>query len=1038
MDRMKMKKYICLWILLLGTITGLSAQESVVVKGKVLNAGNKQPVSEVQISSLNAAATVLTNDKGEFSIQVTDPKALLLFKSSGYLENEVALLGRTALTVYLLPENSAMYSDDYEGIYGKMKTRNRIGTALSVNQKDLSGALSNVDDALTGKIPGVQVLNKGGMPGTGSLVNVRGIRSLVAENTPLIVVDGVPYLPDAGISTVISGFSRNIFAPINLKEVESVTLLRGADAAMYGSMGSNGVLLINTQRASDMETKIEFQTVDGVGFMQKRFPVLGAEAFKNYISDVAETKYTDLNELTTDFPFLKDDPDDHYRYLYDNNTQWQDEIYTPAVSSENVLKITGGDAIATYALSAGFLSNKGVVKNTQQQKYYTRLNSNINITKKLEMSFGVGFNYGKYDLMEQGLVQETNPMLAAMLKSPLLSIFKQDPYRNNLPDYNPVQIFGISNPVAIINDVAAESRAYDVLVNLGLNYRITPFVSLDVLGGLYYNYTKEKIFIPGKSSGAIAPLQDGLAENTVRGGTGEGLSFYVKAAAIYSRLFNNLHEVSAKLGYQLMSSRRELDGGNGINTPSDFYHTLGDASEGRQITGYIDQTRWINTFLNVNYGFNHQYYVGATVGLDASSVYGKNSGRAFWMPAVQLAWKAKNASFLRDCDFIGNLVIRGEYGMNGNSRYSYKYSRYYYESVALRDAAAMVRAGLPNLKMKPEKNITAGVGADLGFWGNRINFSVDLYQETTKDMVLNKKMAPAYGFTTMYDNAGELQTRGVEASFSLTLLDKNSFRWVIGGNIAAYNTEVKSLGGAKSRLVGVMDDVQLYSRVGGAPNVFWGYRMDKVIASKEEANRLGLHNAGGARFGAGDVVFTDQNGDKIINENDMVELGNPAPDFYGGFYTQLNYKGFALSANFTYSYGNEIYNGLRREMEKMSDFGNSSQTALRRWTSDGQVTDIPKAIYGDPMGNSRFSSRWIEDGSFLKLKELTFSYTTGHKVLFFNNMKVFITGENLLTWTKYNGLDPEFGYTYSPEYAGMDLGLTPLSRNVKVGLILNF
>ncbi len=1033
-----MKKYICLWILLLGVAIGVSAQNTVVVKGKVLNASNKLPINEVQVSSSDAASTVLTNEKGEFSIQVSDPKAILLFKGIGYLESEEALMGRSALNVYLLPENTVMYSDSYEGIYGKMKTRNRIGTALSVNQKDLSGALSNVDDALSGKIAGVQVLNKGGMPGTGSLVNVRGIRSLVAENTPLIVIDGIPYLPDAGISTVINGFSRNIFAPVNLKEVESVTLLKGADAAMYGSLGSNGVLLINTQRASDMETKIEFQTVDGVGFMEKRFPVLEAESFKNYISDVAETKYTDLNELTTDFPFLKDDPDDHYRYLYDNDTKWQDEIYTPAVSSENVLKITGGDAIATYALSAGFLSNKGVVKNTRQQKYYTRLNSNINITKKLEMSFGVGFNYGKYDLMEQGLVRETNPMLAAMLKSPLLSVYKQDQYRNNLPDYNPVQIFGISNPVAVVNDIDAESRAYDVLVNLGLNYHLNPYISLDVLGGLYYNYTKEKIFIPGKSSGAIAALQDGLAENTVRGGTGEGLSFYVKATGVYSRIFNNQHEVSAKLGYQLMSSRRELDCSNGINTSSDFYHTLGDASEGRNITGYIDQTHWINTFLNLSYGFDHQYYIGATIGLDASSVYGKNSGRAFWMPSVQLAWKAKNASFLRDCDFIGNLVLRGEYGMSGNSRYSYKYSRYYYESVALRDAAAMVRGGLPNLQMKPEKNITANVGADLAFWGNRVNLSVDFYQETTKDMVLNKKMAPAYGVTSMYDNAGELQTRGLEASFSWTLMDKNDFRWVVGGNIAAYTSEVKSLGGAKSRMVELADDVRLYSKVGGTPNVFWGYRVDGVIASKAEAGSLGLHNSGGSLFGAGDIAFQDQNGDKIINEKDMVELGNPAPDFYGGFYTQLNYKGFGLSANFTYSYGNEIYNGLRREMESMSNFGNQSQTALRRWTSDGQVTDIPKAIYGDPMGNSRFSSRWIEDGSFLKLKELTFSYTAGRKVLFFNNLKVFVTGENLLTWTKYKGMDPEFGYTYAPEYAGMDLGLTPLSKNVKVGLILNF
>lgn len=1033
-----MIKYISLAILLLYFTAGMSAQSLITVKGKVLDAASKLPLENVQVSSLSAKSTALTNDKGEFNIEVSDPKGILEIKSVGYFSHELALLGRTNLTVYLLPERSVMYSDDYEGIYGNMKTRKKLGTVASINKKDLSEALSAVDDGLAGKMAGVRVLNKSGMPGSGSLVNIRGTRSLVAENTPLIVVDGIPYLPDQDVSSIINGFSRNIFAPINLKDVESVTLLTGAEAAMYGSLASNGVLLINTQRASDMETKIEFQTVDGVGFMKKRLPVLGVDAFKNYISDVAETAYTDLNKLTEDFPFLKDDPNNHYAYLYNNNTDWQEEIYTPAVSSENVLKIKGGDAIATYALSAGFLLNQGVIKNTKQQKYFTRLNSNINITKKLEMSFGVGFNYGKYDLMEQGMSYETSPLLTALRQSPLLSIYKQDQYKNNLPSYNPVQIFGISNPVAVVNDINAESRAYDVLVNLGLTYRMTSFITFDVLGGLYYNYAKENIFIPGKSSKAIAPLMNARAENTVRSGTSEGLSFYVKATGNYNRIFNNTHEVSAKLGYQLMSSRREQDNGSGINSASDYYQSLSNSLENKSITGYIDEVHWMNAFANVLYGFNHQYYIGATVGLDASSVYGKNSGRAFFMPSGQVAWKAKNASFLRDNETISNLVIRGQYGMNGNSRYSYKYSRYYYESIPLRTTAALVRAGLPNLQMKPERNFTANVGADVAFWGNRLNLTVDLYQELTKDMVLNKKMAPAYGFRTMYSNAGELKTNGLEASFSVNVLAKKDLNWVIGGNIATYRSEIKSLGGAKVREVEMNNGVVLHSEVGGTPNAYWGYVMDKVISSKAEASRLGLRNSAGELFGAGDIAFQDMNGDKIINENDMVKIGDPSPDFYGGFYTQLNYKNFGLYANFTYSYGNDIYNGLRRSMESMSDYGNQSVVADRRWTSDGQVTDIPRAYYGDPIKNNRFSSRWIEDGSYLKLKEITLSYTTTRKVLFFNTLKAYITGENLLTWTKYSGFDPEFGYSYAPEYAGLDLGQIPLSRNVKVGLILNF
>lgn len=1036
-----MTKYICSGIMFLFISLSVSAQELITISGKVLSADKKRPVTNAQVSSREAKSSVYTTEDGTFTMDVYKSNATLTIKAEKYFEKEVALLKRTKINVYLLPAKDVMYSDAYQSSEGRRKTTEKITTAVSIQQKDLSQGYMSTADALVGKIKGLRVQNKSSMPGEGSVVQLHGLRSLVAENTPLIVVDGLPYLPDLEVSPVITGFSKNIFAPTNLKDIESITLLKGADAAVYGSLGSNGVIVIETEKASDLETKIQFHTVEGIGFMNKKIPVMESEAFKNYIADIGETKYTDLNEMMDIFPFLKDDPNDHYNYKYDNNTDWQKEIYTPSVSSENILKVKGGDAIANYALSVGYLYNKGVVENTNRSKYYTRLNSNINITKRFKIFTTIGFNYGNHQLMEQGMSKETSPLLTALYKSPLLSVYEQNRFKQDLPNFNPVQQFGISNPKSVVSDVAAKSKSYDVIVSIGGDYQLNPFINFQVQGGMYYNYTKEDMFIPGKSSGTIAPLMDGLADNIVRSGTGEGNSYYIKGSARYSRVFNNKHDVSASIGYQLLTSKKEQDCGSGINTPSDFYQSLGNVTTAykRDIVGYIDKWRWMDAYIIANYGYDYQYYIGVSAAVDASSSYGINSGRAFIMPTVNAAWKMENSSFLRDIDWIDQLTIRGEYGTNGNSRFSSKYGRYYYTSAPLRDVAGMIRAGLPNLQLKPEKNITANVGADFAITGNLLNISVDFYEERTKNMLIDKKMPAVYGYSVMHDNAGEMKTRGAEANVSVNLFAKKDFNWTVGANIATYKTEVVSLGEAKTRMIYFSDGSQLRTEAGQAPNLFWGFGTEKnVYASRAEADAAGMVSQGGRAFTAGDVKFVNLNGDNVINDNDMMTIGDPTPDFYGGFYTNLRYKGINLFANFTYSYGNDIYNAVRRSTESLSGWANQTQTAERRWTSDGQVTDIPKAVFGDPIDNSRFSSRWIEDGSYLKLKEITLSYETDRKILFFNRLKVYVTGENLLTWTKYSGLDPEFGYSYSPELTGIDLGKIPLAKAGKIGLILNF
>lgn len=1026
-------------LLLLLAVTILRA-ENITVKGYVFNGKDKSPIEGAQIFSSVAEKTVITDEKGAFEIVLNTANALLEIEADGFYKKEIQVLKRSVINVYLVPESSEGYMPYVTTQNGRTDRSKKTGNAYTLNKKDLNMVYTSPDQAMKGMFPGLNVFDKSGMPGEGAFLSSRGMKSFVGSNLPLIVVDGMPYLPNTDESLVISGFSRNIFSPLLLKDIENISLIKGNDASMYGSLGSNGVILIETEKATDMETKVEFQTVDGISWLNKRLPLLDPTNFKTYIGDVGETAFNDLEDLVDYFPFLQDNPEFFYDYLYNNNTDWQEEIYAPAFSTENILKVKGGDAIANYALSAGYLNNKGVIDNTNMSKYFTRLNANIAVTKKLSLFAMASFGYNEHNLMEQGMIPETNPLLAAWHKAPILSIYEKDRDGNFLPTLDPVRQFKVSNPKSVVRDIEATSKSYDILVNAGVNYDITSAFSLNGMIGLYYNYDRESLFVPGKTSKTIAPMMNGDAENLVRSGIGEGLNFYFKGEARYANTFSHRHEISAALGYQLITSRDEFDTGEGINTNSDFYKTLDKTTEGSRRTFYgdIDIWNWMNLYARASYNFNRQWFAGASITFDAASSSGKNSGRFMALPSANIAWNLKNASFLKETDWLDNLTLRAEYGLTANSRFSSMFSQYVYTSQIYRDLTGIVRTGLPNSRLKSEKLLTTDIGVDFATRGNRFALSVDLFEERTKDMLLQKNMSAAYGYGYMYENAGELKNQGIDVALQATLINGKHFEWNVGGNISTYRSEIISLGNVNQKITKFSDGTTLISKVGESPYSFYGYVYDKVFASKAEADAAQLLSYSGRQFEAGDVKWKDFNGDHTIDENDMQLLGSAKPDFFGGFYTSLRYKNLSLHAQFTYSYGNKIYNAVRRDLESLSSFNNQSKIAVRRWNYDGQVTDIPKAVYDDPNDNSRFSDRWVEDGSYLKLKNITLTYDVNRTFWFFRHAQIFLNGENLWTCTKYLGLDPEFAYSYDPGTLGMDLGKAPLGKTIKIGLKLQF
>ena len=1042
----KLFRGIALGLALLGGTAGkMLAGDTLRVSGTVYSAVSRQPLQNVVITSPELSSSIMTIDDGKFSLTLNNRSCPLQFTRPGYVGKTVVFGKQNDMQIFLMPETVPFYTSSYSGLQGPEYVAQRLGSGRVLGAKDVYGGYAVPEEALPGRIAGLRILSKGGMPGEGALLQLRGVRSLRAGNTPLIVVDGMPYFPDEEVSQVIGGYSKSMLTLLNLNDISSISLLKGFDASPFGSVGSNGVLMIETEKPRATDTRVRFHTTEGISVMDKRIPSMNADAFKDYIQDIGDSYINNRNQLVEYFPFLKDDPDYHYNYIYAHDTDWQDEVYAPAFHTENTLRVTGGDAIASYNLSAGLLSRQGAIEHTKQTRYYTRLNSGINISQRLKLSASLGFDYSGSDLAEQGLIAQTNPLLAALKQSPLLGIYEQNTDGVNMPNYNPTvssgrayRYFGISNPSALVSDVDARSDQYNILLNLGFDYRLTSGLSVDGLLGIYYNYTRENIFIPGKSSGTIAPLFDGEAENTTRFGVGENFDFYGRVNLRYRKALNYRHTVGVNAGYQVSTTRYDFDCGSGSNTTSDFFTTLGSASEKIAVTGRLDRWNWMNGYVSGEYRYANWLRAGATLTVDASSASGESARRIYLYPSAALSFALHETGLLKRSLWIGQLTLRGEYSCSGNSRFSSEYSRYTYRSVPYLNIAGTVRGNLPNPKLKPEKTTYLGVGFDFALLGNRLAVSADFYEERTGDLLNLRNEGAFSGLRYRYENAGEIRNRGVEAEVSANLFQKGKFHWTLGATIGAYRSEVRNLGEAAVRTIELGDGVQLISRVGEAPNAFYGHRFEKVFASSEEAAAAGLSTGNGKAFAAGDALFYDLNGDHIIDERDRIILGDPNPDFFGGFYSFMRYGNFGLFLNFAYSYGNDVYNGVRRATSSLKELVNQATVAERRWTTEGQVTDVPRAAYGDPKGNSRFSSRWIEDGSYLRLKEVTLSYEYPKRLWLFNSLKLYATGENLLTFTKYLGYDPESNYSNAAEMIGMDLGKAPHMRGGRIGLILNF
>lgn len=1020
------------------------------IKGKVLSSDNK-PVADAVVSC-PGMKSVRTDKEGSFTLSNVKDGAVISIWHEGYYTKAEYLKGvpSTGITVYLIENDKTRYNETVNMPNGNINSDPSVTGVPTLSRKDFYKGSLSLDNALKGEVAGLNVITKSGMTGEGAYLQMQGVKSLIADNSPLFVINGIPYMPDQNISQIIGGYSRSVFQALNGQDIKNVTVLKGAQAAVYGSLGSNGVVLVETDQASavSMDTKISFSAIAGMNWNSKRIPLLNSTQYKSYLEDIGLTYYDNMEKFFNDFSFLSD-PTANNANLYKFNTDWQDEIYRHSSTMDYLFRVEGGDNIAKYNISLGYLGDNGTLRNTKTDRYNAQINASVLVSKKFEIRANINAAYlnGKYQ--EQGMIEQTNPMLAAYRRSPLLSPYQSDYNGNLISDYSTYwygaiqnEDFMVSNPLAVVNTLKGKNRQYDINTNIRFIYH--PLLNLSVNGvvGMYYNYNQEDAFVPGINDKAIVPFFDqyGKAENSVRTGTNHTFNMFYALNGNYNLKLNEAHIFDFNLGWQALQTSYEYDAAFGRNSNNDFYQTMGDAqSLGKYFSGYNNKWNWMAFNTAADYTFDHVLKLGVSATLDGASSIGDDATRMTLYPAANAVLMAKQLKFLRNAKFINKLNLYAGYGLSGNSRFSSKYGKYYYTSRPYQTIAGIIRANVPNTELKAERDHNLNLGLETSLWNNRLQINFGYYDVKARNVLMEGVATSVLGTSPYYSNDAKINSNGIELSLNFSPIYNRNFKWTLGGTLTTLNNKVKGLGDLSQSILKLSDGAEIITRVGENPYAFYGYLTQGVIATTQEANQLALKNGSGIAYQAGDMKFVDQNGDGYINDADKVVLGSATPDYYGSFFNRFEYKHFALDMTFVYSVGNDAYNAVRRVTESGKDFSNQSTAQQRRWIMEGQITDIPRVNWNDNIGNNAMSDRWVEDASYLKLRNITLSYTWDKPLWkFIQGGTVFVTGENLFTITDYLGLDPEFSYSYSSAMQGVDYAKMVSPRSFKIGVNLKF
>ncbi len=1044
-----LKKLVTLSVLLIFGILTVYGQDSLLVKGTIFDGAN-QPVANVSVGVEGSLdLPVFTNTEGEFKLKTASGDVWLnVSPSSGFKQKRIYLNNQTEIKIFVTV-NDLDAGDDVIRILAQQQIRrNLISSFNTLNTKNIieTPALS-VDQYIQGRIPGMYVINRSGDPAGGAVSFIRGVNSLNATNQPLYIVDGILVIRKGIFGTNLDGYEYNPLLGVNTMDISKTTVIKDpVVTAAYGSKASNGLVLIETLDPSATQTIIELDLRAGYSLAPDNIiPQMDAGQHKTLISEVLFSSGLEEELIRQQYPNLFLQPGDDDFINYQHNTRWQDLIFSDAAFTNLNISVKGGDEIARYGLSFGYVNGDGVIKTTGYDGYSLRFVGLLNIFTWLKMNAGVSLSYNNSFLKESAKVAEASPIMTSLAKSPMLNPYQYDDKGLELVILAEVDELGVSNPQAVIDNYEAKNNNFNSSTSLGFEIMIKENMLLNTNFGISYNNLKEQLFMPNKG---MELYYNDEAINVAKASNNRLKAFYNNTYLNYNKNFGQ-HLLTSTTGLNILNNDFEFDWGLTKNAhENDEYRMLQDGTSNlREIGGENRTWNWLSFYESLSYSYKDKYIASASLSLDGSSRVGDNAINTIKLGDVPFgifysagaAWRLSGESFLKDKPGLEELKIRLTYGRSGNDDIGEANATKYYNAIKFRETSGLYPATLLNDELSYETVSQLNAGIDLALLGNRFTASFDVYQSNIDNMLIYTPLTAYFGYSFRPENGGKMKNTGMDVNVFYRIINMPTFKWDVHATHSMVQNEVTEIKGNK--LVTPVPGAEIITIAGEPANSFYGYIFEGVYATSEEAQSKGLLNNKFVPYQAGDAMFKDISGndgnpDGIINNFDKTVIGSAIPEQWGGISNTFTYKRWAINTFIQYVTGNEIFNYVRYKNESMTGIENQSTKVLDRWLYQGQETMVPRALYNDLIGNSAFSTRWIEDGSYLRLKNVSLSYTIPDEFLTFKNAKFYISAANVFVLSKYLGYDPEFSYSSSHILQGIDYGLTPQPRQFIVGIKL--
>ncbi|WP_327138713.1 TonB-dependent receptor [Niabella yanshanensis] len=1017
------------------------------ISGKVSDTEGK-PVPGVNVTIKGTVRGTVTDHDGHYMIDNINTSQVLLFSHTGFEVAEKAIKNESVINVALKAAGGDLDEVVIIG-YDAVKKKDLTGAVGSVNPKELTDApTANFDQALAGRIAGVDVTSNDGTPGDDLNIVIRGGNSITGSNAPLFVVDGIP-LPDFNVSS------------INTRDIKSFDILKDASAtAIYGSRGANGVILITTiSGRTDGKTDINFTTSGWLQTIPNRLDVMTPYEYVKYQQAVAYANDSYVPGVNVN-QFIASwiDPE-----LYKNvaGTNWQDEIFQTALANNHTISLRTGNKNTTLLYSGNYLNQQGTVITSSFRKINNRIKFTHKIAPNLEVNGQADYSHLNYDGLQVAGLTRASVIRDAVSFRPVQPLKPIDDEESLLAANDPYLV----NPVISLRQTE-QTRTDDILSGaLGLNYKFLRKFDLSLMGNYRTNIRENTMFY--KQGTYDAERTDRGINGSISTNRNNILS---TSNTLRFKDQKDEHAYTALVGLEAQVNTSKSSTLRNTNLPTDEFgiHNLGIATTPTIAGSFASKNTLLSYFGRLNYAYGNRYLATINFRTDGSSKF-RNENRWGYFPSFSLAWKLSEEKFLQQADMITDLKLRGGWGLTGNNGigdfsafnlYAISTSSGYIlgENQGYSPGAYQSNMAVPDLRW--ETTAQTNIGLDLEIL-KRFNVTADVYQKNTKDLLLNADMALSTGFGAVQQNIGEVSNRGLELTFDGQLVRKKDFTWISRINVSFNRTKTIHLNTGQSRILTdpqwdlqfTQTEYQYITQVGQPVGMIYGLQFDGIYQVDDFTQsgtsyqlREGIPSYQ-TNMRPGMVRFKDLNGDGIINSDDRTVIGNPNPKHIGGFFNTFRYKAFDLQFLFQWASDFDILNGNKAEFGSIYNAGRNGLKSLTDiWTPTNTDTDIEGMRYDDinlirPYGY-RIDSRHVDDGSYIKLKTLVLGYSLpAHllRKLHLKNCRITLSAQNLHTWTRYTGYDPDVSVgRFGALTPRLDYSAYPQSRTISGGIDITF